>query len=143
MNKEKKTEEKSIGSKLVISFYKKRKCWYAEVPQHTEAQNMMVAGADEMCEVLANGHKRVTVTVIGNNDVATSNESLISLEKVSQTKYGATYRMDAKVDLGGKLPAECWLCNVTKTVFGSNHPRYIEIVDAVPNDEEPYSWMAE
>ena len=34
----------------VIRFYKKHNAWYADVAEHTEAENRMVAGADTFLE---------------------------------------------------------------------------------------------
>lgn len=134
-----KQKANQYDNRLVISFYKKRKCWYAEVPQHTEAQNMMVSGADEMCEVLADGHKRLTLTVIGHNKSMASSDTVVKLTKIAQSNYGATYNMVAASQFDNRLPSQCWLCNVTKTVFGGNHPHYIDIVEVFPNDDVPYA----
>lgn len=135
-------DNKNRMKRISISFYKKRTCWYAEVPEHTESQNLMVSGADTMCEVLAQGHKRVTVEAVGHEGGINIDGSLLTLEKLEQSVYGATYAMYAP-DAEGKrlpkgMPRECWLCNVTKTVFGGNHPRYIEVLSVEPNDEKPY-----
>ena len=122
---------------ISLSFYKKVKCWYAEVPEHTEAQNLMVAGADQMCEAMASGKKRVSVDFVA--DAATTPKgTIVHLQKISQTAYGATYSISTKVRLGVAIPNQCWLCNVTKTVCGGYHPDSIDVVAIRPNDALPY-----
>lgn len=123
--------------RISLSFYKKTKCWYAEVPGHTEGQNQMVAGADTMCEMMADGHKRVTVKAVGHEGGQIYTNAILSLEKVDSSPYGATYNIYAKD--GIRAPKQCWLCNVTKTVFKGNHPRYIEVLSIEPNDKPPYN----
>jgi len=100
---------------------------------------MMVSGADDMCEVLSEGHKRLTLTVVGYDVGEAPKGALIVLDKVAQSNYGATYDMVAKKQLQRELPPQCWLCNVTRTVFGGNHPEHIAIVDSIPNDRMPYT----
>ena len=137
MNKTKNKPAVDNGKKgITISFYKKRTCWYAEVPQHTEGQNLMVDGADDLCERMSQGHKRVTIKAVGYEAGENTPNAILSLEKIAQSPYGATYRIDG--DAPG-IPEECWLCNVTKTVFGGNHPRYIDILTITPNDDLPYN----
>ena len=132
----------SKPKKTTVSFYKKRKCWYAEVPEYTEAQNLMVSGADDMCEALAQGHKRVTVEfAYGETDpLASGKKPLASLDKIGQSPYGATYAIYGVSDAlqGCSMPREIWLCNVTKTVCGGRHPNYIDITRIEPNDGKPY-----
>ena len=121
-----------------LSFYKKRTCWYAEVPQHTEDQNLMVSGADVMCELMADGHKRVTIKFMYGNthSLEIGKKSIIHLSKIQQSNYGATYTLESQsVE---KLPETAWLCNVTRTVCGGSHPDHIYVQEITPNDEKPY-----
>ena len=141
MTRKKTANSKNGGNGLTrksLSFYKKRTCWYAEVPEHTEAQNQMVSGADMMCETMACGHKRVTIDFLyGEEYKPSSVKCLACLDKIGQTAYGATYRLSSESG-GVPLPDTAWLCNVTKTVCGGNHPTHIYITDVRPNDEPPY-----
>ncbi len=141
MNK-KNTTENIPQKEVVISFYKKRTCWYAEVPEHTETQNLMVSGADELCEMMSAGHKRVTVKCIALTTPAHSLRSIIHLDKTEQSAYGATYKITADPSVPILLPETCWLCNVTKTVFKGNHPQCIDILEILPNDGKPYNGEA-
>lgn len=136
-------KNKAKATRETLSFYKKRKCWYAEVPEHTEGQNLMVSGADDMCEMLAQGHKRVTIEfVYGDEAIAPTTinpHPIVCLEKVAQSNYGATYDLYTLGDgKGDGLPETCWLCNVAKTVCGGSHPKYIDVVKVMPNDGKPY-----
>lgn len=132
-----KSKQQKSGKAISLSFYKKVKCWYAEVPEHTEAQNLMVAGADKLCEAMAAGKKRVSVDFVA--DAATSPKgTIVRLMKSSQTAYGATYTIVPKATLGVAIPDTCWLCNVTKTVCGGYHPDSIDVVAIRPNDALPY-----
>ena len=129
-----KGKEKKMKNEIELSFYKKRTCWYAEVPEHTEAQNQMVSGADVMCEIMAAGHRRVTVNAVAH--LGDGQKTIVSLHKVEQSQYGATYEISGADGLG--LPDRCWLCNVTRTVFGGTHPDEIHVISIVPNDDAPY-----
>ena len=136
-----KDNSKQGATKTEISFYKKRKCWYAEVPEHTEAQNLMVSGADVLCETMAVGKKRVTVSFLsGDGDHKPTKGAIVSLQKVSQTAYGATYSLQS-ADNNIRIPDKCWLCNVTKTVCNGSHPDWIDIMEITPNDGIPYGWV--
>lgn len=127
------TKDKQRRNKMKISFYKKRKCWYAEVKEHSEAQNQMVAGADTLCENAACGKKRVTLEV--SSDEKNADKAIAVLRKVEQSPYGATYDVDSSEE---SMRGKCWLCNVTRTVFGT-HPDVICIMGIEPNDNTPYS----
>ena len=122
------------GERIAISFYKKITRWYAEVKEHTEAQNLMVAGADELCEVMSAGHKRVSIEMVISEKPLKLKGALVACEKTRQSNYGAYYDVKGKKD----LPKEIWLCNVTKTVCGGSHPKYIYITKIEPNDLLPW-----
>lgn len=144
MKTTKNDNETKNGNKTVrktLSFYKKRTCWYAEVPEHTEPQNQMVSGADDMCELLSDGHKRVTIDFVYGNVPASElpSECKVVLSKVEQSNYGATYALVTKGAVAdAAFPTEVWLCNVTKTVCGGSHPTSMGILTIRPNDEQPY-----
>lgn len=133
--------KKSEEGKIKVSFYKKAVCWYAEVPEHTEAQNLMVSGADELCDVMACGKKRVSVELVGSDKPKKLKDSIIDLKKVEQGRWGAWYDITGASGTAKtvrSLPDKIWLCNVTKTVCGGVHPDYIYITGIEPNDGKPY-----
>lgn len=108
--------------KKELRFYKDGGKWYADVPQHSQAQNQMVAGADALLESVAGGGSEVKTVL--SSDVKNPDAWMLWLHILEHDKYGATYRVKAKGRSGFRL---AWLCNVTHTVFGGEHPTDIYI----------------
>ena len=110
------TERKSLR------FYRSGTEWFADVPQHTKAENQMVAGADTLLDQVSNGADEVFVVL--SSDIPNPGEWKLHLHLVEHDKYGATYKVKAAGQDGTQL---AWLCNVTHTVFGGEHPTDIYI----------------
>ncbi|MBR4258727.1 MAG: hypothetical protein IKQ17_06845 [Kiritimatiellae bacterium] len=110
------TERKSLR------FYRSGTEWFADVPQHTKAENQMVAGADTLLDRVSNGADEVFVVL--SSDIPNPGEWKLHLHIVEHDKYGATYRVKAAGRDGTQL---AWLCNVMHTVFGGEHPTDIYI----------------
>ena len=110
------TERKSLR------FYRSGAKWFADVPQHTKAENQMVAGADTLLEEVSGGAGEVFVVL--SSDIPNPGEWKLHLHIVEHDKYGATYRVKAAGRDGTQL---AWLCNVMHTVFGGEHPTDIYI----------------
>lgn len=108
--------------KREVRFYKDGDNWYADIPQHTQQQNQMVAGADALLDTVADGRGKVSVVL--SADIATPDEWQMHLHIVEHDKYGATYRVRTAGQPSSRL---IWLCNVTHTVFGGEHPTDIYI----------------
>ena len=99
--------------------------WFADVPNHTLAENEMVSGSDvflETVDYLTGGDGEVFLTVSDDN---APGKFLAKLTRKQHDGAGATYR------LGGPLPkrygatgVELWICNVTHDVLGE-HPETI------------------
>ena len=99
--------------------------WFADVPNHTLAENEMVAGSDvflEAVDYLTGGDGEVQITVSDDN---APGEFLAKLTRKQHDDAGATYK------LGGPHPkrygvtgVELWICNVTHDVLGE-HPETI------------------
>ncbi len=116
---------------VTLVFYREEGAWYADVPEHTQAQNRMVAGADLLIESFDKGSGRVTVRL--SSDVDAPAPYLIRLHCIEHDPFGATYWASS-----GNAPEApriafaavplAWLCNVTHTVFGG-HPRDIYVHD--------------
>ena len=109
-----------------VGFYRKDGKWYADVAGHTEAQNMMIAGADKFCEMLDNYFGKpdgqLTLTV-GEEDM--NGDYIFKLRRLIHDTFGATY--SAKYNgYDSKKNRLFWLCNVVHSVFG-DHPKYIYI----------------
>lgn len=96
--------------------------WYADVPQHPKAKNRMVAGADDLLDTVADGASEVRLSF--SSDIPKPDAWLMHLHLFEHDKYGATYKVDGG---DGAFPAVAWLCNVTHTVFGGEHPTDIYI----------------
>ena len=104
-----------------LRFYKSGDGWFADVPQHTQAQNRMVAGADTLLESMAQGTSEVNVVL--SADIDDPDAYQIKMSRIEHDPWGATYLAKIK---GCALPRPAWLCNVTHTVFGE-HPKTIYI----------------
>ena len=105
-----------------LRFYKSGNAWFADVPEHTQAQNRMVAGADTLIESFAQGGNEVNVVL--SADIDDPDAYQIKMIRIEHDPWGATYLANIK---GHALPRPAWLCNVTHTVFGGEHPRTIYI----------------
>ncbi len=112
-----------------LRFYRFEGTWYADVPQHSRPENRMVAGADTFLEEVSGGGDEVVA--VFSSDVADPGEWKYHLHLVEHDKYGGTYRVTAADRIGFKL---AWICNVTHTVFGGEHPTdiYIHSVEGCP-----------
>lgn len=114
-----------------IEFYKKDGVWYADVPEHSEEENEMVAGADVFLDKISDGCSSVGLDVFDK----IYPKARILLKRTDHDDYGATYIIldnhrdapalsgESQVFAGHKL----WLCNVTHTFLGE-HPEYISII---------------
>lgn len=105
-----------------LRFYKEGAEWFADVPEHTQAENRMVAGADVLIESFANGGNEVRIVL--SADIDDPDPYQIRLKRIEHDCWGATYLAHIK---GCLLPRAAWLCNVTHTVFGGEHPKTIYI----------------
>ena len=89
--------------------------WYVQLPNYEGhvSDLQMVAGADTLCELIANDLTEITVTIsdepFENTNFSTKK---FQLEFINSTgEEGANYRLES-------LQLDVWLCNVTKYVFG-------------------------
>lgn len=103
--------------------------WYADVPNHTLAENEMVAGSDtflEEVDQMTDNDGEVHITCSDNNEAG---NFMAKLLMKNHNQFGATYiltgPMAEKHDAVGN---ELWICNVTHDVLGE-HPRSIYIHD--------------
>ena len=110
-----------------LRFYKQGVEWFADVAGHTQEQNQMVAGADTLLDVVANGNAEVTVVM--SSDLENPADWILHLHLVEHDKYGASYRVKRADEDGSSF---AWLCNVTHDVFGGEHPTdiYIHSIDS-------------
>ena len=110
-----------------LRFYRSGTEWFADVPQHTKAENQMVAGADTLLDEVSGGADEVKVVL--SSDVENPGEWKLHLHLVEHDRYGATYKVTAAGQSGSQLS---WLCNVMHTVFGGEHPTdiYIHTISA-------------
>ena len=101
----------------IIRFYKENNRWYADVPNHTPAENEMVAGADDFLEYISKGKSEVSVSV--TDDLTENHFASFYLEE--HDEIGGTYLIKSNDDNIDKQRA--WICNVTHDVLGE-HPEY-------------------
>ena len=105
-----------------LRFYRVGAEWFADVPQHTQAENQMVAGADALLDAVSEGGDEVNVVI--SSDIANPAEWRLRLHLVEHDRYGATYKVEAAGQDGFRF---AWLCNVAHTVFGGEHPTDIYV----------------
>lgn len=125
----KKTNNESVN-KRDVRFFKQNHSWYADVPNHTLAENLMVAGADALIESVSNGNPEVMVSVAWPN--YPGKDWLFRLSRTSHNQHGATYDVTPSTDIAdsnlpGCFPPIAWICNVTHDVLGE-HPESIYIL---------------
>lgn len=111
------------GIPILGLFGPKRDRWYIDLPkwQGPRANLEMVAGADTMLEVFANGQERVNVTF--TNYEAHDIEADLLLTHIS----GGTYTVTRMNENYSEAPERMWLCGVTKFVFDSDYPDAISV----------------
>lgn len=104
--------------------------WYADVPNHSLAENQMVSGSDEFLEqvdTILGGKGEVTINVADSVDVKDGKSFLAKLEMRSHNQWGATYVLSGPMaQRYNAVGFELWICNVTHDVLGE-HPRCIYI----------------
>ena len=114
-----------------IRFFKhgdgQRTGWYADIPNHTLAENQMVAGSDTFLEEvdrLADNDGEVLLTCSDDN---IAGPYLAKLEMKNHNQFGATYILSGPLaEKYNAVGFQLWICNVTHDVFGE-HPRCIYI----------------
>ena len=111
------TSVDTSGVRKEVRFYKELDSWYADVPQHTQAENRTVAGADALLDDVAGGRSKVSVVV--SPDVEDPGAWNMHLHLVEHDRIGATYKVTTAGDSSTRM---AWLCNVMHTVFGGEHP---------------------
>ena len=124
---DRRTDVSTRVERKTLRFYKQGEEWFADVAGHTQAQNRMVAGADTLLDVMADGGSEVKVVL--SADLGNPDEWMIHLHLVEHDKFGATYRVKRAKENGSSL---AWLCNVTHDVFGGEHPEdiFVHSIDA-------------
>lgn len=101
--------------------------WYADVPNHTLAENEMVAGSDTFLEAVDNMTDRDSEVHITCSDDNAAGSFLAKLVMKNHNQFGATYILTGPMaETHGAVGYELWICNVTHDVLGE-HPRSIYI----------------
>lgn len=122
-----------------VKFIKKDKAWYADLPDYLEAggsfqECVMVAGSDDIIDVLASGSEEVTLTAslkpIRENGVLAHEIILVKIAddiEEYEDAGGASYEAIIINPFGPCLRVQCWLCSVSTFVFNGKHPDVIFI----------------
>ena len=101
--------------------------WYADVPNHTLAENEMVAGSDtflEEVDQMTDNDGEVHITCSDNNETGSF---LAKLLMKNHYQFGATYILTGPMaEKHDAVGYELWICNVTHDVLGE-HPKSIYI----------------
>lgn len=136
MKRKKRTDKKpNVSSEQrSLRFFKIDCAWYADVQNHTLAENLMVQGADKLIESVSGGKREVTVSLAWPN--YDGNEWLFRLDRIDHNAHGATYSVtpsDAAKSAASAanipIVPKAWICNVTHDVLGG-HPTSIYILSA-------------
>lgn len=106
------------------------KRWFYDFPHWGFAHDYleMVAGADQLCELYANGKNELNINIIATNKQLQNDEKKLYDEFVAETLpndipwdakyiYGRTYKCQ---------DIEMWICPVTLFVLG-RYPKYLYI----------------
>ncbi len=111
---------------MELRFFKQNNCWYADVPNHTLAENEMVCGSDTLLETISQLLLQGRLEV--NIEFAQECENpLIQLDRCAHDDAGAHYTLSGELPMRHNACGEkIWICNVTHDVFGE-HPQQIFI----------------
>lgn len=101
------------------SFVKEFGGWYIDLPEYLEgggskADLAMVAGADTLLDLIAEGKESVTLSM--DTKPFKGSDELILLRLCDSSTGGGDYFM--KTYAGQPINQELWLCDVTLFVFG-------------------------
>jgi hypothetical protein len=93
--------------------------WFIDLPEYlanggAKGDLQMVAGADTMLDVIANGAKEVTITM--DDEPFENADELKLLELCDPVIGGGIYLFESFE--GKKVMQQMWLCAVTQFVFG-------------------------
>ena len=115
---------------ISIPYYKKGGDWYVDYTLLPEVQNKLLAGAEILCEALADGAKRIKVGMMLSEKPIEVEEALIVLRKSWQSNFGAHYGVtEGKAMKGKKVPREIWIGNARRGVFYGVFSQYIYIAN--------------
>lgn len=106
---------------MKISFYKTQGSWFADLPDYieqggTEADCLMVAGADTWLDKLSGGKDTISLLI---SDKGPLREKM---ERHEEDEFGATYVAHTYED--EDINHQLWLCPVTLFVF-NKYPKTI------------------
>lgn len=111
---------------MTLRFYKFENIWYIDLPEWEGAVEdlEMVNGADTFLEIYSRKLNSKLLTF----EIWTEKPDVpcAFVTKTDQDHEGATYQVHNSKLYDGSI----WLCNVTKFVFGGNHPNsiYLRII---------------
>lgn len=103
----------------VYTFIKENGLWYIDLPEYlqqggSKADLQMVAGADEMLDIMARGKKKVTIEL---DREPFEGADLLELTELCEAPMGGGY-YTMHTYKGRPLNKRMWLCDVTLFVFG-------------------------
>lgn len=114
-----------IGSEYTISFTRENNGrWYVDLPNWKGSHGSleMVAGADDMLELIGNGEPHVKLQVIKHDkDIDNLKVDMHAVRLTHSMAGGATYRVFNNEGID-----EMWLCPVTLFVLGE-YPKHLYI----------------
>lgn len=107
--------------KKKLDFEKENNKWYVVLPgwTGTKRELQMVAGADKLCDHMANGEDYFSTEISDNRD----DNADFMLQIQSRMGYGAFYLAKRK---GYKRRKLVWLCPVTDHIFGC-YPKFLSV----------------
>lgn len=107
------------GEPVIQRFYKDEEGWFADIPSWSgdKAELAMVAGADDMLEIISQGESEVYITM-STSDFKSADklERMEICHDSNPSASGAIYLLQSYKGIEYNLPM--WLCDVTIFVFG-------------------------
>lgn len=100
-----------------VSFYKEGDEWYADMPNRTKEENIMIDGSDKLLDLLYSkyGSRKNRITVIVQKKPYPAQ---LILYLLSRDQEGAIYRIDGPFARENRiLGQEAYLCDVALDIF--------------------------
>jgi hypothetical protein len=118
------------GIPLLGKFGPKKDRWYIDLPEWTgpKANLELVAGAEDMFELLSKGKERISVSFCDKLEDMFTTPNAVAPHVVLRHLGGGDYSVNVTTDVynSDEFPKEIWLCSVTEFIFGA-YPEYMYI----------------
>jgi hypothetical protein len=106
-----------------FNFYKDEQGWFVDLPDSgfSKMELQMVMGADDFCEILAQGENNVYLNLSTTPFDGCELLEFIEFGRLEGPEMGEGAWYMLKSYLGQPFNMKMWLCDVTKYVFGGDY----------------------